>query len=366
MGAPVFLLFLLLNSYRKCVILKLFIHIPGSVMMIIKINPSRFGRFFNVPCSVVDKYLLMSDGDYIKILLCILAGDTDTADTDVLSRQSGLDEAKVKDAILYWTGCGVISCGDTYEENTPVPKAIAASAPAEQAAAPKAETPVKPAARLTLNPSDLARRLESSAELKMLVSEYEKLKGCDIKHSELIGFINLTDYYGLDVQSLLLIVNYCHDLGKDSIAYIESVAKDWISRGIDTYPEVEAEIIRQQRTRSFENKVLSSFGISGKPTKRQLEYIHSWQQLGMNEGLIALAYEICMDNISKFDFRYTDKIIRGWSDNKIYTVKDAKEARAKYSSGKQSRGGNTDASYNIDEWVRFSNSFDPSNIGGKK
>ncbi|MBR6045859.1 MAG: DnaD domain protein [Ruminococcus sp.] len=333
--------------------------------MTYKIDISSWGRFFTVPCAVADKYIKLADGDYVKVLLCILAGSSSTVDSKALSDASGVNEAKVCDAVLYWSQNGVISVNGQAQpapaEAVPAAAPVRTEAPADAAPAPKTVASVR------LSPRDLADRIESSPELKYLVSEFEKIKGSDIKHHEIMGLINLTEYYGFDAESLLLIITYCHELGKTSISYIERVGKDWAERGINEYSEVEAEIVKQSRQRSFEHKVCRAFGIETKLSPKQSEYIRSWQELGMSVELLTIAYDKCMDAINKLDFRYIDKIVRGWADRRLTTPDQiAAEDKARYESYQKKHGSDkSETSYDIDRWEEFAMNYDPNYRGVK-
>ena len=335
--------------------------------MTLKINCSGWGRFFNVPCSVVDKYIKLADGDFIKVLLCILSGETNCIDTEKLSVQTGLSEQRVKDAVLFWLSEEVITTGAA---EAPAPnekrEAVAVSAEIvhEKKKQKKTEVPKpegKAPVRISLSPSDLAQKLSDDPQLKGLVTEYEKIKGCDIKHHEIIGLINLTEYYGYDASALLLIISYCNTLGKNSIGYIESIAKDWSQKGITDYSEVEAEIIRQSRIKSFEYKVSKLMGLESKPSTNQLKYIHKWQDMGMSLELLQIAYDKTLDAINKADFRYMDKIIANWSENGLTTKEQIEEfdsGHTKKTSNNPKENKNT--SYDIDKWEQFAMNFDPN------
>ena len=68
-----------------------------------KIDVKQWGRFFSVPCSVVDDYILLSDGDFVKVLLCILCSNSNIISVENLSKQAGVSEEKAEDAIRFTT-----------------------------------------------------------------------------------------------------------------------------------------------------------------------------------------------------------------------------------------------------------------------
>lgn len=333
----------------------------GVCAMIYKIDVDRWGRFFTVPCSVVDEHIKLADGDFVKVLLCILAGSSGEADTSILSSVSGVPEDKVCDAVLYWAGCGVIRADGI--PAAPAKKAVAVSAEIRKPT-PDPVPAVQPAkSSIRYSPKELANKLNESPGLLYIVREFEKIKGCDLRDNEIMGIINLREYYGFDEQSLLLIIEYCHKLGKDNIAYIEKVGKDWFSKDITSYPEVEAEIIRQSKLKTFENKVARAFGLSGKLAKRQIEYIHSWKEMGFSVEMLEIAYDKCMSQKNELKFSYINGILRSWFEKGIFSSEQVEQEDKRFvenMTSKHQREGNKNTSYDLDEWEKFALNFDPT------
>lgn len=335
---------------------------PEVFIVTYKIDFDRWGRFFNVPCNIVDEHLRLADGDFVKVLLCILSGSSSSVDSAELAKLSGVKEPRVNDAVHYWADLGVIKVEGIKQSERP---AVAVSAAAvKKEPAPAKEKPVRTS--LIYSPRELANKLNENEDLKFVVTEYEKIKGTVIKDNEIMGFINLIEYYGFDAQSLMLLIEYCHKLEKHSIAYLEKMAKDWFDRNIVSYPEVEAEIIRQSMIRSYEYKAAKAIGLEGKPSANQSEKIRQWNEKGISIDMLKIAYDKCMDAISKPSFRYIAKIVDSWFAEGLTSVQAVKEhdtAKAGKQTDKASKGENENTSYDLDEWERFAKSFDPENGG---
>ena len=332
--------------------------------MTYKIDFDRWGRFFNVPCNIVDEHLKLADGDFVKVLLCILSGDS-TADSEQLSALSGVNEPRVNDAVHYWADLGVIRVEGLPQREKAAVAASASIAPKGAAVAVK-EKPLKTSLRYS--PKELANKLNGNDELKYIVTEYEKIKGTVIKDNEIMGLLNLNEYYGFDAQSLILMIEYCHKLGKDSMAYLEKLARDWFDREIISYPDVEAEIIKQSRIKSYEYKAVKALGLKGKPSTNQAQTICSWQEKGISIEMLEIAYDKCMDAISEPNFKYISKIVDSWFNEGIKTaeaVKEYENSKGNKAVGKSynNKNGSSRTSYDLDEWEKFAMSFDPENGG---
>ncbi len=328
--------------------------------MTYKIDFDHWGRFFNVPCNIVDEHLRLADGDFVKVLLCIFSGGS-TVDSEQIAKLSGLKASRVDDAVHYWADIGVIRVdGIPSRENSHT--AVAASADVK----PKNITPSAPAVKpvVRYSPKELADILEKNEELKYLTAEYEKIKGTFVKDNEILGLINLNEYYGFDAQSIMLLIEYCSKLGKTRIAYIEKVARDFFDREIISYPDVEAEIIRLSRIRSYEHKAVKALGLKGKPSTRQAAVIKEWQDKGISIEMMEAAYDICMDSISEPNFNYIAKIIGSWLEKGLYDPEEAKKSSEKNTAAKNRKNvKNAETSYDLDEWEKFAMSFDPESGG---
>lgn len=337
-----------------------------------RIDCKHWGRFFSVPCSVVDDYILLSDGDFVKVLLCILCSNSNTVSTEDLANKAGVSAVKAEDAIIHWANLGVITAESvdgipinhksekeslTTDANLPVSK-VEAIKPSGNSL--DAKTRVKYSTR------EIAEKIDSSEELKALFDDMQTVLKRVINGTEMASILNLYEYYNYSAASILMIAEYCMSLGKGKMAYIETVAKNWFEQGICSYAEVEAEIIRQTKQRSFESKVMNAFGMENKITKRQREFIQKWGEMGFSSDMLEIAYEKCINATSKLNFGYINKILETWSGKNIKTPEQVDEDDAVYSrKSKGRRQENKETSYDLEEWEKYAMNFDPSKSSGK-
>lgn len=332
--------------------------------MVYKIDFNRWGRFFSVPCSVVDDYIKLSDGDFVKVLLCALCSNSDVIDTDVLAAQAGVQPSKAHDALLYWAGNGVVNLIDQQGkvvQTAPAPAPI--SAPAS---APVKETAKPPKTVVRYSPKDLSAVIDSQPDLKALTDNIQQLVGRTLNAAEVAGIINLYEYYGFSPAAIFLITDYCHKLGKDRFAYVERVAKDWFERGIIEYSDVEAEIIRQSNAHTYRMKAAKLLGMSSKLSKRQGEFIDDWAKMGFTLEMLEIACDKCIDVKKEVNFNYIDGILKNWAGKAITTPEQVKQEDVKFSGGakkKYTQHENKDTSYDLSEFEKFALNFDPNKRG---
>ncbi|MCD7741282.1 MAG: DnaD domain protein [Ruminococcus sp.] len=350
--------------------------------MIYKIGVSAFGRFFTVPCSAVENYIKFADPDFYKVLLCVLCQSGCKVESQEIAAQCGLPEQKVIDALEYWSSNEVISAkadNETKMDAKPTYVDFKASSKDEKPQATSQSLPVcatdainpmkntaaaKSVIRYT--PKELAEKAKSNAELKALYEEIQKILGRPINPSETAGLVNLYEYYGYSAASILIMAQFCHDIGKDRIAYLETVAKDWFSRGICSYDQVEEEIVRQTEANSQNARIARALEIEGSLTKRQKEYFDQWRDWDFDLRLIELASERCREQKNKIDIRYINGILKNWHEKGLKTTDDVANSDIAYKAAKEKRldkqRKESAPSFDLDEWQRMADAMDPNDL----
>lgn len=335
-----------------------------------KIDCRQWGRFFSVPCSVVDDYILLSDGDFVKVLLCILCSNSQLVSPEQLGAKAGVSPEKAEDAIIHWANLGVISAetgeGNAVEQIKPQTAEVQKPMVIQQVEAINpAPNSVDAKTRVKYSTREIAEKIESSEELKALYDDIQTVFKRTINGTEMAAILNLYEYYNYSAASILMIAEFCTSIGKSKMAYIETVAKSWFERGICSYVEVEAEIIRQSEFMSFERQVMRTFGVESKLSKRQKELIQKWHDMGFSLEMLEIAYEKCMNSTNKLNFGYINKILENWSGKSILTPQQVDEDDRKFAGKKAAKTTESkETSYDLDEWEKYAMSFNPNQGGG--
>lgn len=317
------------------------------------IDINKWGSFFSVPCAVADKHLKLSSGDFIKVLLCVFADGSPSVDTVYIAEKCGISDETAEEALLYWNSLGIIIINGKEEgrikEHTEAKGSTTSHSSAEK------KTVVR------YSPTDLQKLAENSQDIRTMFSSVEKALERTINSSEQAAFVDIYEYYGFPVASVIMLTQYCSRIGKGTMAYIRSVAKNWNERGITSPKDVEREVIRLEEYHSFENEVKRALGLNSKTTKKQQEYFTQWQEKGISVELIEMAGEISIDNTDSHSIRlsYINKILHSWHEAGVKTVQQAQELLNSRKGG--STGGNTEngKSYDIEEFENFIKNYKP-------
>ncbi len=320
--------------------------------MTFKIDVNRWGSFFSVPCSVAEKYLKLSSGDFLKVLLCVLAGSSPIADTEIIARITGVSEETAEEALMFWAQTGVL----TFEGAPPVNKSADNTAmhqkpPQEIKATHENKTSVK------YTPKDLEALAARSEDIRFLFSSAEQSLGRTVNSTEQATLVDFHEYYGFPIASIVLILHFCVDIGKGNMRYIRSVISDWNERGILDPHDVENEIINQKKYYTYEGKIKLALGLKAQTTKKQKELFEDWQKRGITEELAAEAAEHSINNTKdhSVNLNYINKTLISWSEQGVKTAKDAEKEK------KSSRGSTK--SFTVEEYKKLIKDYVPKLSG---
>ncbi len=291
----------------------------------------------------------------------------------------GISEGDASDAVEYWRQEGILSCeGEclspasvpspvkTEEVNcseatfTPdsVPASAAiASAPREQILTPEAplqEAP-KPKAkeRIRYSYDECAQMMGCDSELRQMMEVLGGLLSKNLNHTEISVFITLVKWYGMPASCVAMLVEYCREIGKTGINYIETTGIGWVNEELLTLEQVDAKIRRLRQAHSAWGRVRSLLGIPERtPTKKEQECASAWvNEWQMPDELILLAYERCVDSKGKLNVSYMNGILSNWHKAGILTAEQARsESTAKKPVQKSApTSGMCSATYDQDE-----------------
>ena len=140
------------------------------------------------------------------------------------------------------------------------------------------------------------------------------------------------DGLGLAPDAILMVIEYCVSKDKRSVAYAEKVAVTWCERGINTIETIDAYIKAESERANYFYSLRKLFGISDRPlSKKEEEYLKKWnEEFGMDEDMVALAYEYCIMQTNKLSFPYMDTILSNWRAKGIRTVADAEREHSQF------------------------------------
>lgn len=314
------------------------------------IDTLKWGRFFSVPCKAIDEHIKKTSGDFYKVLLFVLSGETPEISTADIVNGTGVSEDTADNAILYWNQAKIVNISKQQDDT----KSFVSSDeinPFKGSAEKSA--PVKYGSK------EIADIVNTNQEIKILFDQLELALGRELRFSERCGYINLYEYYGFSVQSIIILAEYCVSIDKSSIRYVETVAKSLFENGLSEYKDVEKEIKRMSKSRAYEGKIKSLIGISSNLSSKQSQIVEGWHQKNIDVALIKAAYDLTLDNTGKLSFPYMNKILTNWESKGIKTATDIEKSKSAVTEKKSK-----DKSYNIGDFENYSINFLSDNKEG--
>ncbi len=303
-----------------------------------------WGAVFSVPAVVVDNYMKLASAEQIRTLLWVLRHAAEQPTTEQAARALRYSEDNVREYVAFWQQNGVLQT-----DGKSVPVLQKQSAVQSEPTPEKKTLPDLPENKPTA--AEILERTKESPELAFLFQEAQKKFGRTIGYDGQCTLLLMHDRYGLPVEVILMIIEYCAQVRKTSNAYIAAMGKSWAQEEIDTIEKAEEKIGELHRCGKLWKELASSAGLTApNPTAAQSEYLRSWStELGYGSEMIFLAYEEMANHCSKLSFAYMNKVLRNWHGKGLKTPQDVAQDNRRFREKKAQDDDEPPASYDINE-----------------
>ena len=297
------------------------------------INPTKWNKSFAVPAEVVDDYIKLAGSVQIKVLLWMMRYSAEDRSIEELSSSIGVSAPDCIDALNFWKETGILVSSPSeikVETRAEVPSV-------EATPVFKKEEPVVNNTKIlpeieVVKPTveQIVARGGESEEIRFLFQEAQMRLGKTIGHDGQAVLLMMHDAYGLPVEVIVTIIEYCVSVGKTSTSYIAKIGKDWGEREIDTLEKADEVINELKASDEIWGEFRIRTGISTpRPTQAQMKYLNRWKnEYKFSMEMILLAYEETANNIQKMSFPYMDKILKNWFEEGIKTPPNSNRRQA--------------------------------------
>lgn len=318
--------------------------------MAYSISPAVFGSMFAVPAQAVDNYIKLASASQLKTMLWIFRHASDTIDPERISMDIGYKPADVSDALVALCEWGILMSDNRAVEVLPQPQPEKA-----ELAEAKKELPELAVVKPTYE--QVVRRCRESPEIANMFTDIQQILGKTIGYDGECILLMIHDQYGLPVEVIYMLVNYCVSVGKSGFSYISKVGKDWGEKEIDTIEKADEQIKILNTCTGAWKEFASMAGIQNpRPTSSQSAYLYTWTvEMKFNVEMIYMAYEEMLDHSGKISFAYMNKILSNWYAKGIKTPEDIEHDKEEYrkANGKGTKARtNETTSYDMDEFNR--------------
>ncbi|MBQ3065992.1 MAG: DnaD domain protein [Clostridia bacterium] len=336
-----------------------------------KLNINYGNAVISVPAAALEGEI-PTDPAYLQILLTLCSRADllcdDTAAAEQLSAYCRIPVEKVREVIVYWQTCGVLSAAEegsaviaSPNPDAEAPSNIGTTAPAIEGETSRVQKKASVLPRFTS--AETADLISTTEGLRQTLDACAGIAGKIFSEHEAAQLTALYTVYGLDREYMLLLFMYCkNDRQKTAVPYIVRTALGLYDEGVRTAAALEERIAYDEKKRDREYQIRRMFGLGERSfTTKEKEYIEAWTiTWNLPMDLIGYAYEITISKIDKPSLSYVNKILSGWTKNGILTLDAAKDAQSAYTQEKEKQPQKSSAkkydegsesSYELSEFV---------------
>ena len=174
-------------------------------------------------------------------------------------------------------------------------------------------------------------------EFVALKEEVQRQLGKVLNTEELKILLGFNRYLGMTPDIVSLLVYHCISRAKrqgkirnPSLWTIEKEAYAWAERGIDSFEEAAAFIQMQNQRESRISRLMQLMQIYGrKLTAAEERYANAWLDMGMEDEVIAMAYERTCLNTGGLNWSYMNKILQRWHSQGLHTAEEIRSGDQK-------------------------------------
>lgn len=305
-------------------------------------NSAVLGSMFAVPAQVVDNYIKLASASQLKTLLWICRHISEPIDAAKISQEIGYSVGDVDDALTVIAGWGVLIGTDV----TVTPALI----PSEKPKITEQPKHLEEIAASKPSSEQIMTRCKEDPEILAMFSDIEKMLGKTLGYDSRSTLLMMHDHYGLPIEVIYMLVDYCKSVGKSGFSYISKVGKTWGEKEIDTIEKADEQIKILNSCNKLWKEFAEMAGIQNpRPSSSQSAYLRTWSvELKFNVEMIYLAYEEMLNHSSKISFPYMNKILMNWHSKGIKTPDDIEKEKEEYRR-KKSPVTQANVSFDINE-----------------
>lgn len=316
------------------------------------INPTAYKSIFPVPTDLVDKHIRLANEHQLKVLLWILRNNPDSPDIDKMCSSLRINKDDALDYLQYWILTGVLVSEGETAQNLPVISAETThqntSVQVKDNIKAEPSKPSKPSA------AEIVARIDESPEIGFLFNEAQQKLGKTIGYDGQCTLLLIHDHYGLPIEVMFMLIDYCVSVGKMNYSYIEAVGRDWGIREIDTLEKAAEQISALRKANGLWTDFSQSAGIKNpRPTQSQLEFLCRWsEEWKFGIDMILAAYEEMANHTGKLSFGYMNKILMNWHAKGFKKPEDIlkPDSDKKSTNNSAPKEQSSSPSYNLDEF----------------
>ncbi|MEE1229340.1 MAG: DnaD domain protein [Lachnospiraceae bacterium] len=279
----------------------------------------------------IDQKMISADGEFVKIYILILSllGRGEEVTKDRIADILEITRKDVERAIRYWEKEGVLQWDS---------EGMSEHQTAEKKSEPVTDHHSAPPARTVPGKQNLSpvemRNSIADKNLDQILYVVETYFGRPLTAADIQSLVYIRVGLGFSEDLLEYLIEYCATRQKFSMRYAETTAINWYRESIDTVEKAKIQ------TASYVDNVfpiMKAFGLDRKPGEAELNFIKSWNQMGMDSELLVEACSRSLLKTHEPSFNYANKILTTWQKEGVRTMRDVKRNDADHRAKQESQ-----------------------------
>ena len=209
---------------------------------------------------------------------------------------------------------------------------------------------IAPGERPSYSETDVLEAMDTDNSFHSLYGEVQRLLGRTLNTEELKILLGFVRYLGFSADVISVLICYCKDrarqkgsLRNPSLRTIEKEAYAWTKQNIKTVEDASAFIQAQNVRNSRLSRLMSLLQIRGRNlTAAEERYAQSWLDMGMEEEVLAMAYERTCLNTGGLNWAYMNKILQRWNQQGLRTAEEVRGGDRKLPKGASGQLGSAE------------------------
>lgn len=298
-----------------------------------------------VSADFINNHMPSANGAYVKVYLLSLslAYSNEEMSTAEMAGKLNLLESDVVNALEYWSKNGILS----YDKENVL---FGGAEPIKNREPLKQQKTSRPEKKTMEEISEAMMENKTLADLCTLSQE---ILGKTLKNKEIETLYWFYDELGLSPEVITMLLEYCVSKDKRNMNYIEKVAVSWHENGIVSIDAADKFITAEKERSGYMYTLKKLFGIENRLiTKGEELYFKTWHdEYGMDENMVGLAYEYCIEYTNDVHYSYMNSIMKRWNEMGIHTIEAAEKDHKDFKNKKKQNNQSVynDDNYNYDE-----------------
>ena len=294
----------------------------------------------------IDMYFPIAPSEAIKIYLLLLryAGASQSITLDMLSKKANETEETVYSSLSYWEQCGLLHLTKDQgqrilsmqllplsQQPSPSPKPSLSQHQKEESTSNTFSHSLPE--KHSVAPAQMEHHPSAQA-LSQLVFVTETYFGRPLTHTDTNTLFYIYDSLKFSYELLEYLIEYCAEIDKKNLRYLEKVAIAWYESGITTVEQAKASTKNYNKTY---NSIMKSFGLSGRNFGRvEMDFIDKWtNNYGFPLSIILEACDRTLKAIHQPSFQYADRILSDWHKSGAKTMEEITKLDSVHNSTKK-------------------------------